>query len=59
MEITVKIKNVYGKELVYPVCGKAMMLAALTGSVTFTRAHLNCIQELGYKINVEAQKLAA
>ena len=53
MEITVKIKNVYGIDRTYPVCDTAMLLAQLTGRVTFTAEHITIIKFLGYSVKVE------
>ena len=57
MKITVKIKNVYGQEKVYPVCHTAQLLSALTGHLTFSPAMLHVIRELGYEISVETPRL--
>lgn len=57
--ITVRIKNVYGNEMVYPACQESHLLANLTGTKTFTKYHLNTIRDLGYEIKVESQVLAA
>ena len=48
--IVVEIRNVYGNDLTYPACDESRLLARLTGSKTFTRAHLATIRELGYEI---------
>ena len=41
MTITVSIKNVYGNDLIYPVCDKAIQFAKLTGKKTFSKHDLN------------------
>ena len=53
MEITVKIKNVYGKDTIYPVCDKAKIFAKMVGQTTLTQRDINNIKELGYTIKVE------
>jgi hypothetical protein len=53
MEITVRVKNVYGKQLVYPVNDNAQLLCALTGAKTFTSEALAVIKQLGYTVTVE------
>ena len=53
MEITVKIKNVYGNDLTYPVCEVAQKLIQLTGVKTFTKQHIAIIKSLGYVVKVE------
>lgn len=57
MEITVRIKEVYGVRNVYPVCDKAKLLAQLAGTKTLTAAAIEAIKSLGYKINVEQVSL--
>ena len=57
MEITVKIKSVYGKELIYPVCDTARLLSYLTGKKTFTSEHIETIKNLGYKVTVQPEVL--
>ena len=56
MEILVKVKNVYGNELVYPVCEKSKIFALMGGTKTLTDEALYLIKELGYIIKV-AQKI--
>lgn len=58
-QITVRIKNVYGNELVYPVCEAAKRFASLTNTKTFSHRNLCDIEALGFLVVVEAQKLAA
>lgn len=50
MNIQIAIKSVYGKDLRYPVGKTAHLLAKLTGTKTFTKAHIVFIEELGYTI---------
>lgn len=53
--IFVKTKNVYGKELIYPVCKQAELFAALAKTKTLSDNDLVKIIELGYQI-LEAPK---
>ena len=57
MNITVRIKNVYGEDKVYPVCNVAKTFAELAGTATLTARAVSLIKQLGYTINVEAQTL--
>ena len=57
MQILVKIKNVYGNEMVYPVCDTALTLASLTGKKTFSTQDIALIKTLGYQVNVEQKTL--
>ena len=52
MSIKVKIKNIYGRDLVYPVCEKAKLLAKLVQQATFTSREIQVIKDLGYSIEV-------
>jgi tRNA1(Val) A37 N6-methylase TrmN6 len=53
--IFVKTKNVYGKELVYPVCKDAVLFASLAKTKTLSDNDLGRILDLGYQI-LEAPK---
>lgn len=52
MEIQVTIKQVYGNELIYPVCNKAKLFARIKGQKTITPNDIQLIKELGYLIKV-------
>jgi hypothetical protein len=53
MNITIRIKEVYGIERYYPVCSKAQQFARLTGKKTLTDYALESITGLGYAIKNE------
>lgn len=57
MEIKVKLKNVYGQDLVYPVCSKAKVFAQIAGTTTLTPETLSKIMFLGYEVINEPTKL--
>ena len=57
MEIKVTIKNVYGQDLVYPVCSKAKVFAQIAGTTTLTPETLSKIMFLGYEVINEPTKL--
>ena len=50
-EITVEIRDVYGKQTYYPYCDAAKVFAAIAGTATLTEVTLRRIMKLGYKIN--------
>ena len=50
--ITVKVKNVYGKDLVYPVTYKKE-IEILTGKLTLSGAQINALVNLGCGFEVE------
>jgi copper chaperone CopZ len=52
MKITIQIKNVYGKEAIYPICEKGKIFAEIAGTKTLTRQTIQQIKSLGYEIEV-------
>lgn len=52
--ITVKIKNNYGADHVYPVCQKAQDFAKIAGTKTLTPYVLKLIKSLGFEIRMQA-----
>ena len=56
-EIKVKVKNVYGQDLVYPICPKAKIFAQIAGTITITPETLSKIMLLGYDVINEPTKL--
>ena len=56
-EVVVQLKNVYGNDLIYPVCGNAKKFSALVGKKTFSRTEIAWIKDLGFEVKVEAQQL--
>ena len=49
-QILVKRKNVYGNELIYPMCKTAHKLTMLANTKTLTPAQISIIKALGYKV---------
>lgn len=52
--IKITLKNVFGRELAYPACAKAMIFADMLGSATLTPRNLADIQRLGFEVDVVA-----
>lgn len=50
--IKVEVKNVYGKETIYPSCEYAKIFASLVGQKTLTRGDILKIKQLGYNVEV-------
>ena len=48
--IHVEKKNVYGNELLYPVCERARRFAILTGQKTLSTGAIYHIKRLGYSV---------
>ena len=55
--ITVRIKDVYGNQMIYPVCDAAKVFARLAGTKTLTQDTLRCIRQLGYEVEIETPNL--
>jgi hypothetical protein len=50
--IHVRVMDVYGRRVVYPVCDKAKVFASIAGTTSLTETTLRCIKKLGYEIHV-------
>lgn len=50
--LTVAVKNVYGNELIYPVCEDAKAFARIAGSTTLTRPVIEEVKKLGYTFHI-------
>jgi hypothetical protein len=55
--ITVKIKQVYGNTVAYPVCDQARLLAQLAGTTTLTIQALKIIKSLGFEVIQQSPEL--
>ena len=52
MTITVSIRNVYGNDLIYPICDTAQLLCSLTARKTLHKHDIDVIKQLGYDVEV-------
>ena len=50
--LKVKIKNIYGNEMIYPACEDSKVFANLTNSKTLTEQARRLIKSLGYKFEI-------
>lgn len=57
LKITIQIRQVYGRETIYPACPVSALLAELAGTTTLTNQALRTIRQLGYEIEVEAPRI--
>lgn len=57
-EITVRILNKYGNDLIYPADHKAHIFADMLGQKTFTRTNIKYIKALGYKVNQSFEEVS-
>ncbi len=55
--ITVSIKNIYGRDVVYPICDDAKSFAQLAGTKTLTMDAIGHIKNLGYTVSVKQTEL--
>ena len=56
MELEVQIKNLYGRDVIYPVCEKAQLLTRLSGNRTLTEEAIAVIKQLGYTFTTTTTK---
>ena len=56
--LMVTIKNVYGKEMIYPANSVAQIFADIARQYTLSRETLKLAKALGYKIEVQQQELS-
>lgn len=52
VKVYVKIKNVYGKELIYPDCPVTEIFASIAKTKTLSQYDLVDIKKLGYEISI-------
>jgi len=56
-EIVLELKNVYGKDLIYPSCHIANAMIKLKAGKTFTKNDLNVFKALGLVIKWKASQI--
>ncbi len=54
MNFRIKIKEVYGKKMCYPINKTAVTFAAIAGTKTLSESVLKAVEGLGYNIVVES-----
>jgi hypothetical protein len=57
MELEVQIKNLYGRDVIYPVCEKAQLLTRLSGNRTLTAEAIAVIKGLGYTFTTTTREI--
>ena len=57
MNLKVKVKDVYGQRLVYPVCDMSKSFAYLVGCKTLPKWATDEIKRMGYTLTVETPEL--
>lgn len=58
MNITIEIKSVYGRDLIYPACEISRQFAALVDHKTLTRSQLEIIKKIGYGVEIKRPDLS-
>ena len=55
--IKVSIKNVYGSDIIYPICDTAKEFASIAGTKSLASRTIKSIRRLGYSVEVIAQTI--
>ena len=55
--LIVKKKNIYGNELIYPVCQDSIIFSYIAGSKTFCSITIANIKKLGYKFETQKEEI--
>lgn len=50
LQVVIKIKNVYGNDLIYPICQNAQRFASLAGTKTLSPRNISDIRALGFTV---------
>lgn len=53
MEVTVKIKTVYGRETIYPACDITRTICQVAKRKTLSQFDINLLKHIGWTVNVE------
>ena len=53
----IKIRNVYGNRMIYPVNELALSISKLMGKKTFNKGEIDIIKDIGFEVQVEQQSL--
>ena len=57
IELSVEVKNIYGREMIYPVCEKSKLFALLIGNRTLTPEAVAVIKQLGYTFTTTTKEI--
>ena len=56
-EIMIKVKSVYGNDLIYPICSNGKLFLRLTGKKTFSVDDIQAIKDLGYLFKTNHEEI--
>lgn len=57
IKVFVMVRNVYGREMVYPACPVTEIIASIAKTKTLSDNDLSAIRKLGYEIAVKERTL--
>ena len=55
--LIVKKKNVWGRELIYPVCNDAILFSCIASTTTLCNITIANIKKLGYKFETQKEEI--
>ena len=56
--IKIEVRDVYGRQKIYPICENAKRFARIAGTTTLTFATLKLIEELGYTWEIHDNEIS-
>ena len=56
-KLIVRRQNVFGNELIYPVCQDAILFSCIAGTKTFCSITIANIKKLGYKFETQKEEI--
>ena len=48
MKLSIQVKSVYGRDLIYPCCKKSQLIANMLNVKTLSQSHITKLKQLGY-----------
>lgn len=48
MKLSIQIKSVFGRDLIYPRCTKSHLIANMLNVKTLSQSHITKLKQLGY-----------
>lgn len=57
IKVFVMVRNVYGREMVYPACPVTEIIASIAKTKTLSDNDLSAIRKLGYEIKIVEKTL--
>jgi len=57
IKVFVMVRNVYGREMIYPACPVTEIIASIAKTKTLSDNDLSAIRKLGYEVKVVEKEL--